>query len=258
MNIHPTAIIEEGVEIGADTVIGPYVVIRKGVKIDSGTTIDAHSVIEGKTTIGKNNTIGIGVVIGNPPQDLKYKGEDTQVIIGNNNIIREYVTINRGTVERRKTSIGNNSMLMSYVHVAHDCVIGNEVILANCATLAGHITIEDQAIIGGITPIHQFVRVGRLAIVGGSSRVTKDIPPYCKASGNPLKMYGLNIVGLERRNYSEEDKHQLKNVYKIIFQSGLNTTQAIEKIQSDSQFTSQQVKQLLEFIKNSSLGICKS
>ncbi len=256
--IHPTAIIEHGVEIAGNVKIGPYAVIRKGVKVGEDTTIDAHTVIEGKTTIGKNNNIGIGAVIGNPPQDLKYNGEDTKVIIGDNNTIREYVTINRGTVARGETVMGNNNLLMSYVHIAHDCIIGSEVILANCVTLAGHITIDDQAIIGGITPIHQFVHIGKLAIVGGSSRVTKDITPFCKAAGNPLKVYGLNVIGLERKNYSKEDKEQLNSAYKIIFRSGLNTSQAIKKILFESQFTSSHVKLLMEFIEKSGRGICKT
>jgi UDP-N-acetylglucosamine acyltransferase len=257
MKIHPTAIIEDDVKMDKNVQVGPYVVIRKGVKIGLGTTIDAHTVIEGNTTIGKNNKIGIGVVIGNPPQDLKYNGEDTEVVIGDNNIIREYVTINRGTVDRYKTQIGSNCLLMSYVHVAHDCLVGNEVILANCATLAGHLTVEDQAIIGGLTPIHQFVRVGKMAIIGGGSRVPKDIPPFCKAAGNPLRIFGLNNIGLERRNYSNEDKMQLKRAYKLIFRSKFNTSQAVKKIQNDSQFTSKAVKLLVEFIKNSKRGICK-
>lgn len=258
MSIHPTAVIEEGVEIDTSVAIGPYAVIRKGVKIGAGTTVDAHTVIEGKTTIGKNNLIGIGVVIGNPPQDLKYRGEDTEVIIGDDNIIREYVTINRGTTAGGKTVIGNNVLLMSYVHIAHDAIIGDEAVLANCVTLAGHITIEEQAIIGGLTPIHQFVRIGRLSIIGGDSKVTKDILPFSKTAGNPLRVYGLNNIGLKRKNYSEEDTLQLKKVYKLLFSSNLNTTQAIEKIENDSRLNSDQVKYIVEFIKNSSRGICKN
>ncbi|MFW6134278.1 MAG: acyl-ACP--UDP-N-acetylglucosamine O-acyltransferase [Elusimicrobiota bacterium] len=256
--IHPTAVIEQGAQIDENVTVGPYCVIREKVSIGSGTCIDSHTVIEGKTRIGRNNVIGIGAVIGNPPQDLKYRGEETEVIIGDKNIIREYVTINRGTVDRGKTEIGNNSLLMSYVHVAHDCIIGNEVILANCATLGGHIKIDDQALVGGVTPIHQFVHIGKLAIIGGGSRVPKDIPPFCRAAGNPIKICGLNSIGLKRRNYSSDDKLQLKRAYKKLYYSGLNTKQAIEEIEKDNQFTSEPIKIFIDFIKNSTRGICKN
>ncbi len=258
MNIHSTAIIEEGAEIHESVIVGPYAVIGKDVKIGMGTKVCTHAVIEGRTVLGENNFIGIGVVIGNPPQDLKYNGEDTEVVIGSNNTIREYVTINRGTVDRKKTLMGDNILLMAYVHIAHDCIVGSNAILANCATLAGHVTIEENAIIGGLTPIHQFVRIGRYAIVGGGSRVPKDVPPYCRLAGNPLKVYGLNIVGLTRSNFSKEDKEQLSTAYRIIFRSGLNTTQAVSRIKTDSKLTSSHVKDLVEFIENSKRGITKS
>ncbi|MFH1414590.1 MAG: acyl-ACP--UDP-N-acetylglucosamine O-acyltransferase [Elusimicrobiota bacterium] len=256
--IHPTAIIEEGARIDSTVEIGPYAVIKSGVEIGAGTTVDAHAVIEGNTIIGKNNTIGIGVVIGNRPQDLKYKDEETHVTIGDGNIIREYVTINRGTIERGVTSLGNNIMLMSYVHIAHDCIVGDEVILANCVTLAGHVTIEDQAVIGGLTPIHQFTRIGKLSIIGGSSRVPKDILPYCMAAGNRLKITGLNTIGLKRRNFSAEDRSQLKKAYRIIFRSGLNTAQAVEKMKSMQELTSPHVTRMIQFIETSERGIYKS
>jgi len=258
MNIHPTAIIEDNTEVAEDVIIGPYSVIKSGVSIGSGTTIDAHTVIEGRTTIGKNNKIGIGAVIGNPPQDLKYNGEDTETIIGDNCIIREYVTINRGTKDRKKTEIGNNTLIMSYVHVAHDCKVGDEVILANCATLAGHITVEDQAVIGGVTPIHQFSRIGKMAIVGGGTRIPKDVPPFCTIAGNPAQVCGLNDIGLKRRNYSAEERANLKKAYKLIFRAGLNTAQAAAEIEKNSFFNSESVKYLIEFIKDSKRGIIKN
>ncbi|MFC2091156.1 acyl-ACP--UDP-N-acetylglucosamine O-acyltransferase [Elusimicrobiota bacterium] len=257
MKIHPSAIIEKGAELDNDVIVGPYAVIRGAVKIGSGTAIDAHTVIEGNTTIGKNNRIGIGAVIGNAPQDLKYNGENTEVIIGEGNAIREYVTINRGTVDRMKTVIGNGNLLMSYVHIGHDALIADEVIMGNCVTLAGHITIEEQAIIGGLTPIHQFVRIGRMSITGGASRVQQDIPPYCKTSGNPMKIFGLNVIGLNRRNYSVDDKNKLKKAYKILFRSGLNTSQALDRIKSDATLVSAHVKYLVKFIEDSKRGICK-
>lgn len=255
--IHPTAVIEDSVSLGDGVCVGPYAVIRENVSIGSGTQVNAHSVIEGNTTIGKDCRIGIGAVIGNPPQDLKYDDEATEVIIGDRTVIREYVTINRGTTHRMKTVVGSDVLLMSYVHVAHDCIVGNNVILANCVTLAGHVTVEDSAIVGGLTPIHQFVTVGKMSIVGGGSRVPKDIPPYCRLAGNPLKVSGLNTIGLTRRNYSKKQRELLTKAYKTLFRSGLNTTQAIEYIEKNLEITDE-ISYLLDFIKRSERGICKS
>ena len=228
------------------------------MKIGAGTSIESHALIEGKTRIGANNKIGAGAVIGTAPQDLKYQGEETEVIIGDNNTIREYVTINRGTAQRKKTELGSGCLLMAYAHVAHDCIVGDEVILANCATLAGHVTIEDQAIIGGLTPIHQFAKIGRLAYIGGISRVTQDIPPFSLSAGIPLKVYGLNIVGLRRKNYSKEDRATLKRAFKLIFSSSMNTAQALHSIKSEDIFENDSVKYLVDFITNSERGISKS
>ncbi|MFH1239431.1 MAG: acyl-ACP--UDP-N-acetylglucosamine O-acyltransferase [bacterium] len=248
--VHPEAIIADDVEIGPHTIIGENVTIGKGTKIG------ANIVIDGSTKIGENCQVYTGAVIGVPPQDLKYKGEDTKVIIGDNNVIREYVTINRATAATGETKIGNNNLIMAYAHVAHDCVIGNGVILANVATLAGHVVIEDKAIVGGLTPIHQFVHIGTMSIVGGHSRVVKDIPPYCKAAGSPIKMFGLNSVGLDRHNFPEEVKAQLRKAYKIIFRSKLNTTQAIQKLEKESNLCDE-VNHFIAFIKESERGICK-
>lgn len=258
MSIHPTAIIEKNVDLSENVSVGPFSILRDKIKISSGVKIDAHCVLEGNTVIGKNTKIGIGTIIGSPPQDLKYKNEDTKVIIGNNCVIREYVTINRGTAATFKTEIGNNCFIMSYVHIAHDCKIGDEVILANCATLGGHITIENQAIIGGMTPIHQFVRIGKLSMVGGSIRLTKDAPPFSMISGEPAQVYGLNNIGLKRQNYSIEDRKNLKATYKILFHSGLNTSQALKKIETESFYNSPSIQYLVEFIINSKRGICKT
>jgi UDP-N-acetylglucosamine acyltransferase len=258
MNIHPTAIIEDGAELGVRVSVGPYAVIRKDVKIGDGTSVDTHAVIEGRATIGENCRIGIGAVIGNPPQDLKYAGEDTEVVIGDNTTIREYVTINKGTTDRQRTQIGSNCLLMSYVHVAHDCLVGNEVILANCATLAGHLTIEDQVIVGGMTPIHQFVRVGKMAILGGGSKIVKDIPPFSKVAGNPSRIYGLNTIGLQRKGYSKEERAKLKKAYKIIFRSKLMTVKAIDKIAAESYFESPSVKHMVDFIAGSTRGVIRN
>ena len=258
MTIHPSAIIEDGVELGPGVSVGPFAVIRNGVKIGEETSIEAHALIEGKTLIGANNKIGAGAVIGSPPQDLKYQGEETEVVIGDNNTIREYVTINRGTAQRKKTELGSGCLLMAYSHIAHDCIVGNDVILANCATLAGHVTIEDQAIIGGLTPIHQFVKIGRLAYIGGSSRVAQDIPPFSLSAGIPLKVYGLNVVGLRRKNYSKEDRAHLKRAFKFIFSSSMNTAQALNSIKSEDIIENDSVRYLVDFITNSERGISKS
>lgn len=260
MSIHPTAIIEKNVEIAENVSIGPFSIVRDKVRISPGVTIDASCVIEGNTVIGKNTKIGIGTIIGSPPQDLKYKNEDTKVIIGDSCIIREYVTINRGTAATFKTEVGNNCFIMSYVHIAHDCKIGDEVMLSNCATLGGHITIENQAIIGGLTPIHQFVRIGKLSMIGGGIRLTKDVPPFCKVSGEPVKVYGLNNEGLKRQKYSVEERKNLKASYKILFRSGLNISQALKEIETKSFYNSTSVQEIVEFIKKSKRGkrgICK-
>ncbi|MFC1566583.1 acyl-ACP--UDP-N-acetylglucosamine O-acyltransferase [bacterium] len=256
MNIHKTALVNpdavlgEGVEIGANTIIGGKVNIGTGVKIGANVVIDAA------VEIGDNCQIFTGAVIGTNPQDLKFKGEDTKVVIGKNTVIREYVTINKGTTSTGETHIGEHCLLMAYVHVAHDCVLGNEAILANAVTLAGHVVVEDKAIIGGLTPVHQFVRIGTMAIVGGGSRVSKDIPPYCKAAGTPIRMFGLNTVGLQRNDFPQTTRNSLKNAYKTVFRSKLNTTQAVKQLEKNTDI-SDEVKYFITFIKESERGICK-
>ncbi len=248
--IHPDAVIADGVKIGGYSIIGAK------VKIGKGTVIGQRVIIEGNTQIGENCAIYTGAVIGSVPQDLKYGGEDTKVIIGNDTVIREYVTVNRGTVSTGETRIGDNCLLMAYVHVAHDCVVGNRVILANVVTLAGHVVIEDRVIIGGLTGIHQFVHIGLMSIVGGASRVNKDISPYCKAVGNPIKLFGLNTIGLRRGNISSEVRAELKRIYKVFFNSKFNTTQALEMFQNETNL-SEEVNYFIKFIKESKRGICK-
>ncbi len=256
MEIHKTALIHPDSVMGDGVKIGSYSIIGAKVKIGKGTVIGQRVVIEGDTQIGENCAIYTGAVIGSIPQDLKYGGEDTRVIIGNNTVIREYVTINKGTVSTKETRIGDNCLLMAYVHVAHDCIVGNRVILANVVTLAGHVVIEDRVIIGGLTPIHQFVRIGLMAIVGGASRVNKDIPPYCKAVGNPIELFGLNTIGLRRANFSSEVRAELKKIYKVFFRSKFNTTQALEMLQNETNL-GDEVKYFIKFVKESKRGICK-
>lgn len=254
--IHPTAVISSGADIGEDVSIGPYSVIGENVKIGDGCRIGSSVLIEGHTYIGRNNHIFHGASIGSIPQDLKYKGAKTFVRIGDNNTIREYVTINSATNEGESTVVGNSNLLMAYVHVAHNCVIGNNCILANAVNLAGHVKIHDYAIIGGIVPVHQFVEIGEYAFIGGGSRIAKDVPPFIKVAGNPARANGMNSVGLMRRGFDIEKRVLLKRAYCILYRSGLNVTQALEKIESELPQTDE-IKLLVNFIRNSKRGITK-
>ena len=255
--IHTTAVIDKKAELDTDVEIGPYCVIGPHVRIGRGTTIGPHTVIDGWTQIGENCKIFQFASIGAIPQDLKYQGEESWVVIGNNNVIREFVTVNRGTSQSGgKTTIGNNNLFMAYCHVAHDCSIGNQVILANAATLAGHIVIEDCAIVGGLVAVHQFVRLGCHSIIGGSSGVNQDIPPYLMANGQRAKLYGLNIVGLKRHKFSDEALQNLKKAYRIIFRSGLTLEKSLTKLQSEVK-NSPEVDHLVNFIKSSERGIAR-
>ncbi|MBI5681789.1 MAG: acyl-ACP--UDP-N-acetylglucosamine O-acyltransferase [Deltaproteobacteria bacterium] len=258
IKIHPTAIIHPDAEIGDNVEIGAYSIVGGNVKIGSNVRICPHVVIEGWTDIGTNCKIFQFTSIGAPPQDLKFGGERSEVIIGENNTIREFVTINRATLHGGgKTVIGNNNLLMAYVHVAHDCKIGNSNILANAATLAGHIEVFDHAIIGGLVAIHQFVRIGCYSIIGGASAVTHDIPPYVMAVGNRAKLYGLNKIGLRRHGFPREEITNLKKAYDIIFRNGLGLKDALEKVGKDIK-NSVHIKNLIEFIKNSKRGITRA
>jgi len=256
MKIHPTAIVSKNAQLPSDIEVGPYSIIGDNVKIGEGTKIDAFCVIEGNTTIGKRCKIFTGAVLGSIPQDLKYKGEKSFLEIGDDNIIREYCTFNPGTGEGGKTVVGNGNLFMAYSHVAHDCVIGNKCIIANVGTLAGHVTIEDQAVIGGLVAIHQFVRVGRLSIIGGCSKVVQDVPPFSTCDGHPARVYGLNLVGLKRANIDSSIIKELSYCFKIIFNSGLSMKNALREIESKKSLPSE-VVYLIDFIKKSSRGICR-
>jgi len=256
--IHPTAIVDPKAEIGEGVDIGPYSVIEKGVVIDQETKVGPHVIIREGTRIGKRCRIFQFSSVGEAPQFSGYKGEKTFLQIGDENIIREFVTLHRGTVKGGgKTVIGNKNFFMAYSHVAHDCQIGNEVIMSNAATLAGHIVIEDWAIIGGLVAVHQFIRVGAYAIIGGFSGVLLDIPPYTKAQGDRAKLFGLNTVGLKRANFSEETLKALKKAYRIIFRSGLTLEKAIKKVGEDEIFRTPEVQHLLDFIQHSKRGITR-
>jgi UDP-N-acetylglucosamine acyltransferase len=256
--IHPTAIVDSKANIGEEVEIGPYSVIEKGVSIGEGTKVGPHVVIREGTQIGKRCQIFQFASVGEAPQYLGFKGEKTLLQIGDQNIIRECVTLHRGTpYGGGKTIIGNNNYLMAYSHVAHDCQIGNDVIISNSVALAGHIVIEDRAIIGGIVAIHQFIRVGTYAIVGGFSGVLLDIPPYVKAQGDRAKLFGLNTVGLKRANFSEKTMKALKKAYRIIFRSGLTLEKAIKTVGEDEISHTPEVQHLLHFIQHSKRGITR-
>ncbi len=256
MKIHPTAIVGPKVELADGIEIGPYAVIDGQVKIGRGTKIGSHVVIEGFTSIGEKCRIFTGAVIGSQSQDLKYKGEKSFVEIGNNNMIREYVTVNSATGEGNTTFIGNNNLIMAYAHVAHNCRVNNGAILANEVTLAGHVKVADKAIIGGVSAVHQFVNIGKLSITGGCSKVVKDIVPFARADGHPTQIYGVNYVGLIRNGFSQEKIDTLKRIFKVLFRSNFNTSQALARI--DQEFNnSEECLHLVNFIKNSERGICK-
>lgn len=257
MKIHPTAIVSPDAELEADVNIGPYSIIGPDVKIGRNTVIGPHVVIQEQTDIGENCNISQFCSIGGDPQDLKFRGEKTRVIIGNNNIIREYVTIHRATAaDIGVTIIGNNNLIMAYCHVAHNCKLGNNIVMANAANLAGHIHIDDYAIIGGLSGVHQFTRIGCHAIIGGASALAKDLPPYLMAAGNHAKLFGLNLVGLKRRGFKEENIKQLKQAYKILFRSSLLLKTAIGKVRSELEDTPE-IRTLLEFLEKSERGICR-
>jgi UDP-N-acetylglucosamine acyltransferase len=257
MNIHPTAIVspeanmEEGVEIGPYTIIGP------DVNIGKNTVIGPHVVIDAHTDIGEGCRIFQFASIGAIPQDLKFKGENTRVIIGNYNTIREFATIHQATsADIGVTVIGDRNLLMAYTHVAHNCKLGNNIIMSNAVNLAGHIHVEDFAIIGGMTGIHQFTRIGAHSFIGGASAVSKDIPPFVLASGNYAKLYGLNIIGLKRRGFKEETVSALKEAYRIIFRSSLLLKVAIKKVKNEVEDLPE-IRQLITFIQKSERGICR-
>lgn len=254
--IHATAIVSPRAEIEEGVQIGPYAVIGDNVTIREGTLIGPHTLVEGPTSIGKRNRILGHASIGTPPQDLKYKGEETCLIIGDGNVIREFVTLNRGTSGGGgKTTIGHGNLLMTGTHIAHDCHIGNETIMANAATLAGHVEIGDFSTVGAFTGVHQFCRVGRYAFIGGYSVVTRDALPFIKTVGdrNQAKIYGINSVGLERRGISKERIESLKKAYRLLFQKRLKVKEAIAQIRSDGLET-EDVKLLIEFIETSERG----
>jgi UDP-N-acetylglucosamine acyltransferase len=259
--IHATAIIDPAAELAADVTVGPYAVIGAKVKIGEGTTVGAHAVLEGPMTIGRDNRIHPHASLGGAPQDMKYRGEPTQLVIGDRNTIREFCTFNRGTVQDGGvTRIGDDNWIMAYVHIAHDVQLGNRTILANNATLAGHVHIGDWVIVGGLTGVHQFCHVGAHAMTGFQSHVSQDVPPYMMASGNPLAVRGFNVEGLRRRGFTPERIAQVKQMHRLIYRDGLTleaATASVTALLGALPEGDADVQAMLDFLAASTRGIAR-
>ncbi len=253
-NIDKHAIVHPEAQLGENVSVGPFTIIEKNVIVDDGTQIASGALLASGARVGQNCKIFHGAVLATLPQDLKFGGEETTLEIGNNTTVREFATLNRGTKAHNRTVIGSNCFLMAYMHVAHDCIIGDNVIIANAVNMAGHVEIEDNVIIGGMTAIHQFVRIGRNAMVGGGCRASKDIPPYILAGGDPVSFEGTNIIGLKRKNFSSESISKMEEAYHILYESGLNVSQAVQKIKSELEITDE-IKNIIDFIGKSKRGI---
>lgn len=253
-NIHPLAVIDPKAKIGQNVQIGPFCVVHPNVILEDGVILRSHVVVDGNTTIGKGTTVWPGAVIGAKPQDLKFKGEQTFVCIGEQCDIREYVTINAACGEGQTVKIGNNCLIMAYCHIAHNSCLGNRVILANGATLAGYVTVEDAAIIGGLSAIHQFSRVGRHAMVGGMSRVTHDIPPYTIGAGSPYRLGGLNIVGLKRHGISLHTRIALAKAFKLLYRSGLSIEEALARTEAEIEMLPE-IRYWIDFCRSTKRGL---
>ncbi|HYN81213.1 MAG TPA: acyl-ACP--UDP-N-acetylglucosamine O-acyltransferase [Gemmatimonadaceae bacterium] len=252
--IHPRAIVSPKAVLGSRVEVGPFAIIGDGCEVGDDCVIAPRATLERDVRLAAGVKIGIGSVIGGAPQDLKYAGEPTTVEIGERTVVREYTTINRGTSQSFKTTVGSSCLLMSYVHLAHDCHIGNGVILANGVQLAGHVVVDEKATISGLSAVHQFVRIGRFSFIGGCSRVSKDIPPFLKAVGNPVKLYGLNSIGLRRNGFPEDVVRELKRAYRLFFRSDLNLSQAMQRAETElEQFP--EVAELVQFVEASERGV---
>ena len=256
LKIHPTAIVDAKARLGEDVAVGPYSIVEADVVVGDGTVIGAHCVLTGKTVLGKRNRIFTGAVIGSEPQDVKYHGEVTSLEIGDDNVIREYATLNPGTGEGTKTIIGNDNWIMIQAHVGHNCVIGHHTKLANGVMLGGHAVIEDYATVGGGTPVHQFVRIGKHAMIGGGFRVVQDVAPFMIAGDEPLKIHGVNQIGLERAGFSKESIESLKKAHKVVYRQNLTLKEALQALSTDFPQT-EEIRHLSAFLASASRGLVR-
>lgn len=252
--IHPSAVVDPSAQIGHDVDVGPWAIVGPQCVVGDGCRIGARATLERNVRLGQRVTVGIGAILGGDPQDLKFRGEETWVEIGDDTTIREYATINRGTAHSVTTRVGKHCFLMSYVHLAHDCHLGDHIIISNGTQLAGHVHVEDRAIISGLCAVHQFARIGRHSFIGGCSRVSQDVPPFVRAVGNPIKLFGLNSVGLQRSGFEESVVRELKRAYRFCFRSDLNLSQGVEKARREIEAIPD-VQHFLEFIEASQRGV---
>jgi UDP-N-acetylglucosamine acyltransferase len=259
--IHPTAIVEPGAQLADDVEIGPYAIVGAHVTIGAGTVIGAHSVIEGHTTLGVGNRIGHFASVGGRPQDMKYRGEPTRLVIGERNTIREFTTIHTGTIQDAGvTTVGDDNWIMAYVHIAHDCHVGNNVILSNNAQMAGHVRVGDWAIIGAMSGVHQFVKIGEHVMLGGASAVVQDVPPFLMAAGNKAEPHGINIEGLRRRNFSADAISALRMAYRLLYKNGLSLEEAkvqLAELAAAGGDGDEHVRKLIAFVETSQRGIIR-
>ncbi len=257
MSVHPTAVVHPEAQLHSTVEVGPFAVIGPKVRIGAGTRVGSHAVIEGDTTIGERNRIFHHTSVGAQPQDLKYAGEDTKLVLGDDNIVREFATLHIGTTGGGGvTRVGNKNLFMAYSHLAHDCVVGDGCILANCATLAGHVELGDCVIMGGLSAVHQFTRIGKHAFIAGGAMVGMDVPPYCTAQGDRAELAGLNTVGLTRHGFTEDQVGRIKDAYRILFRSKLGLNEAISTLKAEHGGHSE-IDHLLEFISASKRGITR-
>lgn len=255
--VHPTAVVAEGAILGDDVEIGPYAVVGPDVRIGRGTSVGPHAVVEGRTVLGRRNRVFQLASVGAIPQDLKYRGEPSELVIGDDNVIREFATLHIGTEGGGGvTSVGNHNLFMNFSHVAHDCRVGNHVVFANGATLAGHVTIEDHVIIGGLAAVHQFVRLGESAMLGGGAMVVQDVPPYCIVQGDRAGLVGVNVEGLRRRGFPPEDVQAIRAAYRALFRSGVPLRDAVARLRAEAQPISA-VERLLAFLEASKRGVVR-
>ncbi len=255
-NIHPSAVVDAGAELGDGVEIGPYCVVGAGVRLGAGCRLQSHVVLAGPTVIGAENVFYPFACIGQRSQDLKYTGEPTHLEIGDRNTFREFVTVHRATAPGGTTRVGNGGNFLAYSHIAHDCIVGDEVIFSNNGTLAGHVEVGDRAVVGGLTAVHQFCRIGRLAITGGCSKIVQDVPPFMMVDGNPARVRHINLIGLERAGIPKETIRALREAFRVLYRLDLNTAQALEKLRGEMGQTPE-IGQLIEFVASSERGITR-